>query len=87
MAQGICFSIPSKTVQWVVTQLLTKGTVKRVYLGIMGRSRQLGPRFIRFHNLSADHAVEIVSVEPGGPAQQAGIHSGDFIVNIKTERP
>jgi S1-C subfamily serine protease len=82
MAQGIGFAIPSKTVQYVVSQLLTQGGVRRIYLGIAGQTRQLGRRFVRFHNLASDYAVEIVSADPDGPARKSGMHSGDFIVAI-----
>jgi S1-C subfamily serine protease len=83
IAQGIGFSVPSKTAQWVVTQLLTQGKVHRVYLGIAGQTRQLGRRFVRFHDLQRDHALEIISIDNGGPAQKAGIYSGDFISAIE----
>ena len=82
MAQGIGFAVPSKTAQWVVTQLLTQGKVRRVYLGIAGATRKLGPKFKRFHMLDRDVAFEIVAIDSNGPAQKAGIHTGDFIVAI-----
>ncbi len=82
MAQGIGFAVPSKTAQWVVTQLLTQGRVRRVFLGIAGATRKLGPKFVRFHALSRDMALEVVGIDDGGPAKTAGIHTGDFIVAI-----
>jgi S1-C subfamily serine protease len=81
-AQGIGFSVPSNTAQWVITQLLMQGRVKRVYLGISGRTRQVGPRFIRYHDLKKPYALEIVSVDKNSPAYKADLHSGDFIKDI-----
>ncbi len=82
MAQGIGFAVPSKTAQWVVTQLLTQGKVRRVYLGIAGMTRKMGRKFVRYHGLSTDYALEIMAIDNGGPAQQAGMHIGDFIVSV-----
>jgi S1-C subfamily serine protease len=85
LAQGIGFSIPSNTAQWVVTQLLANGHVRRAYIGIVGNTRHLNRRIIRFHNLQKDNAVEIVSVEQNGPAGLSGIRPGDLLVAIQNE--
>jgi S1-C subfamily serine protease len=82
MAQGIGFSIPANTARWVVSQLLTHGRVRRGHLGIAARDRKLDRRLVRFHNLSKDHAVEVISIDPDGPAKQAGIKRSDFLVAI-----
>ncbi len=80
MAQGIGFSIPSNTAKWIVSQLLTQGRVRRSYLGIAGRQRPLNRRLVRFFKLAGDQAVEIISVDPQGPAGQAGMKEGDLII-------
>jgi S1-C subfamily serine protease len=82
MAQGIGFSIPANTAKWVVSQLLTYGRVRRGYLGIAARQRPLGRRLVRFHQLKAEFAVEVQSVEPSGPAGHGGIRVGDLITAI-----
>ncbi len=79
MAQGIGFSIPSNTAKWVVSQLLTHGRVRRAFLGIAGRQRQLNRRLVRYFKLPGDQAVEIISVDPRGPAGKAGMREGDVI--------
>jgi S1-C subfamily serine protease len=82
LAQGIGFAIPAGTARSVVPQLLTKGRVARGYLGVIGFRRQLDRRLVRFHGLNADYGVEIASLEPSGPARQAGIQTGDIILAI-----
>lgn len=83
MAQGIGFAIPANTAQWIVSQLLTRGKVRRGYLGIGGGQRPLDRKRVRFHGLSVDQAVEVHTVESGAPAAQAGLLPGDLIVAIE----
>jgi len=80
MAQSIGFAIPANTARLIVSQLLKHGRVRRAYLGISARQRPLTRKMIRFHGLSVDQAVEVLSVDPDTPAGKAGIHRGDFIV-------
>ncbi|NIM58588.1 MAG: trypsin-like serine protease [Candidatus Aminicenantes bacterium] len=85
MAQGIGFSIPSDTGKWVLTQLMTQGRVRRSYLGIVGYKRPLERRIVRFHKLSKDHGVEIVSTDPKGPAREADLRVGDIVVEVNNQ--
>jgi S1-C subfamily serine protease len=80
MAQGLGFAIPSNTAQWVVAQLISHGRVRRAMLGIAGRQRPLDRRLVRYHALIKDDAVEVLSVDPKGPAGVAGIRVGDLVV-------
>jgi S1-C subfamily serine protease len=82
MAQGISFSIPVNTARWVVGEILTDGKVKRYYLGITAQSRAIGRRVMLHFGLKYDTVVEVAAVEKGGPAQKAGLMSGDLIVLI-----
>jgi S1-C subfamily serine protease len=82
MAQGIGFAVPSSTAQWVLTQLLGQGRVRRGYLGIGGRTRPLGRRTVRHHGLQRDQAVEVMEVAKEGPGARAGLRTGDLIVGM-----
>jgi len=84
-AQALSFAIPSSTAQWVVSQILMHGRVRRNYLGIAGRSRALDRRLTRFYKLQNATAVEIAVAEPGGPAQRAGLRVNDWIVAVEDQ--
>jgi len=81
-AQGIGFAVPASTARSVVPQLLAMGRVERSYLGVIGYRRQFDRRLVRFHNLKSEQGVEIVSLEPAGPALRAGIQTGDILISI-----
>ena len=80
VAQGIGFAVPSNMARHVVSQLLTRGKVRRGYLGIAGRPRPLPRRVVRFFDLSRESGVEVVSLSSGGPAEAGGVLPGDVVV-------
>jgi len=80
MAQGICFATAIDTAKWVVTQLLQHGKVRRGYLGFAGANVPLARRTVRYHELQVERGVRVESLEAGGPAEGAGLESGDVIV-------
>jgi S1-C subfamily serine protease len=42
----------------------------------------LPPRVARFHQITLETAIVVVSVEDGSPAQRAGVHPGDLVVAL-----
>lgn len=86
VAQGIGFSIPSDTARWVVSQLLTMGRVRRGILGIAGQARPVLRRIALAFNLQKGTAVEVMSVDPKGPAGRAGIRQGDLIIAVEEKQ-
>ncbi len=79
-AQGIGFAIPAQTAKWVLSQMLQHGYVRRSYLGIGGRPRPLDRRLVRALALDTEHAVEVISLDPEGPASRAGVRVDDIIL-------
>lgn len=79
-AQGIGFAVPSNTARHVVSQILANGRVRRGYLGINGRQRQLPRRMVRHFDLARESGVEVASLDPRGPAGAAGVLPGDLVV-------
>jgi S1-C subfamily serine protease len=82
MAQGLSFAIPVDTAAWVIGELLAHGRVRRVRLGLAAQSRPIDPALARRLGIRTTNVVEIMSVEPGGPAATAGLRSGDWIVAV-----
>ncbi len=82
MAQGLCFAIPSATMTWVVSELMTGGRVHRAVLGVVGQTRPVNRRVQREFNLAEASAVEVLSLMADGPAQRAGVRERDVIVSM-----
>lgn len=85
MAQGIGFAVPAATAQWVLTEILTQGRVRRAWLGVAARDRPLALRLVRALGLATRRAVEVLSREPDGPASGADLQPGDLIVAVDAE--
>jgi S1-C subfamily serine protease len=81
-AQGICFAIPINMARHILPQLMQHGKVVRGYLGLHARNVPLPPALARRYELTATGGVEVLSVEEGGPAEQAGLQEEDVIVAL-----
>jgi len=82
MAQGLGFAVPADTARWVVGEVLAHGQVRRPALGLSVTMRPIGRDLARRLDLLAEVLAEIVSVEPKGAADRAGLRSGDLIAAI-----
>jgi len=86
MAQGISFAIPINTARWVVTELVMHGKVRRAYLGIGAQSRPVNRRIQHRLMLRNPTVVEVITVEPGEPAERDGLRPGDCIFDLNDSR-
>ena len=82
LAQGIGFAVPSNTVQWIATEFLQHGRVRRRQLGIIGAVVQLPRAVIVDLDLVSAFAVQVMGVDPSGIASRSGLREGDLIVSI-----
>lgn len=78
-ARGLCFAINIDTAKDIANQLIKFGKVRRAYLGISMQQIDLVPKLRTIHELSNHKALFISKVYENGPAQKAGIESGDII--------
>lgn len=77
---GIGFAIPINLGRDVADQLVSTGVVTRPYLGI--RHVGLYPELVRQFRLPAGEGILVADVEPGAPADRAGLRQGDIITRI-----
>ena len=82
LAQGICLAIPVNAAKHILPQLMQHGRVVRGYLGLHGRNVPIPRAVMRFHNLQHAAGVEVMAVEPGAPASDAGLEPEDIIVSL-----
>jgi len=76
------FSIPSNTVRYVIAQLKEHGEVKRSWTGL--RLQPLRD-FDSDSFFEGDRGVLVASVDPGSPAEKAGLAVGDLILSVNGE--
>lgn len=82
-AQGISFSVPSNTVQYVVSEILAHGKVRRPELGVEAIVQPISRRTQRLLDHSGLSVVVVQRIVRGGLAYRAGIKSGDLILKVQ----
>jgi serine protease Do len=81
---GIGFAIPINTAKDIVPQLVNKGKVTRGWLGVS--IQRITPELAESLGLKEQRGALVAGVESGSPADQAGIKSGDVIVEYDGEK-
>jgi serine protease Do len=80
-AEGIGFAIPIDVAKRIVHELVTKGTVAPVWLGV--DLQDLEPAMLDLLKLPAGQRGAIVNrVRAAGPAEKAGVQRGDVLMRI-----
>jgi S1-C subfamily serine protease len=80
--QGIGFAVSAATVLAVIPQLMSRGSVRRAWLGIGVQPHPLGPALRARASLAQRSAVQVVAIERGGPAVAAGLRTGDVLLSF-----
>ncbi|MCK1579538.1 Do family serine endopeptidase [Bradyrhizobium sp. 168] len=75
---GIGFAVPSRTAQTAADQIIRTGKVERGYLGV--RLQELTTGIALALGRSDTKGALVASVEPGSPAEKAGIKIGDVVI-------
>ena len=77
---GIGFAIPSNLAKPVVDQLIKYGQTRRGWLGV--RIQEMTPEIADSLGLGKPRGALVSSVTPRGPAEKAGVKSGDVILKF-----
>ena len=82
LSRAMALAIPGATVDRVADQLLASGRVSRGYLGLAVQPVQLPPALRERLELQGRLGLVVVNLEPGGPAESAGLLLGDVLVAL-----
>ncbi len=79
--QGVGFAVPSSLARPVLDELIKNGKIVRGYLGlgVQEMTTELAPWF----GLKNSEGALVTDVVPGGPADKAGIHRGEVILEYQ----
>jgi S1-C subfamily serine protease len=81
-AQGICFAVAANTAKFVLGELVRHGRVRRGYIGISAAQTRLPRRIRHVAGVAQESAVVVSGVEPGSPADRAGLVAGDMVLAL-----
>ncbi|MDP2674822.1 MAG: trypsin-like peptidase domain-containing protein, partial [Dehalococcoidia bacterium] len=82
-AEGIGLAIAIDSAEPIVQELIDVGRVDRGFLGVS--MVEITPSLAESFGLAVDHGIGLQSLEPGGPADAAGLRQGDIIVKLAGE--
>jgi S1-C subfamily serine protease len=81
-AQGICFAVASNTAQFVLSEIIRHGYVRRAYIGVSGQTAVVPRRHAVIAGIENKMGALLAQIEPDGPASRAGLLPGDVVVKL-----
>jgi S1-C subfamily serine protease len=80
-AQGICFAVASNTASFVLSELVRHGRVRRAFVGVAAQTIAI-PRRLQLAAATGTSGAMINIIEPGSPADKAGLLPRDILVAL-----
>lgn len=81
-AQGICFAVASNTAQFVLSEIIRHGYVRRAYIGVAGQTAPVPRRHAVLAGIENKMGALLMQIEPDGPAAKAGLLPGDVVIRL-----
>ena len=81
-AQGICFAVASNTAQFVLSEIIRHGYVRRAYIGVSGQTAPVPRRHAVVAGVENKMGALLMNIEPDSPAAKAGLLPGDVVVRL-----
>src|SRR6201997_601056 len=81
-AQGICFAVASNTAQFVLSEIIRHGYVRRAYIGVAGQTAPIPRRHAVVAGVENKMGALLMQIESEGPAAQAGLLPGDVVIRL-----
>jgi S1-C subfamily serine protease len=82
---GVGLAVPvNASTRSIVDALMTRGRVRRAWLGIAGTQVALIPELVA--KLGSRTGMQVSEVSPGSPAAEAGLRRGDVVVSLDGNR-
>jgi len=79
-AEGIGFAIPINRARRIYEDLVAFGEVHKPWIGVF--LQKLTPQIAQYFGISGETGLLVSKVIPGSPAESAGFHEGDVLMEI-----
>jgi S1-C subfamily serine protease len=81
-AQGICFAVASNTAQFVLSEIIRHGYVRRAYIGVSGQTAPVPRRHAVVAGVENKMGALLMNIEPDSPAAKASLLPGDVVIRL-----